>query len=400
MKPGWQVKKLGDVCELVGGGTPSKANESFYTGDIPWATVRDMKNDVIVDTEFKITREAVAKSSTNIIPKNNVVIATRVGLGKICLLAEDTAINQDLRGVTPKKNAGLSVGYLFRWLRSIAHMIVKEGTGATVQGVKLPFVQSLPIPIPPLAEQQRIVALLDEAFAGIDAAKANAEQNLNNARALFDGYLAQVFSQRGEGWVERRLNKISTVLSGFSFKSSDFSLRNVVPSIKITNVGVREFIMETDSLLPGHFLETYSDFSVPAGSIVIALTRSIISGGLKVAIVPVEYDGALLNQRVAAINADESIVLQQFLYKYLCTQSVIDYVEKQANTLMQPNLSINALRDLAIPFPPLPDQQAIVAKLDALSAETKKLEAVYRQKIAALDELKQSLLHQAFTGEL
>ena len=400
MKAGWQVKKLGDVCETGSGGTPLKSKKEYYEGgNIPWLLSGEVSQGEINDARNFITQKGLENSSAKLFPRDTVLVAMYgATAGQVGILRIEAATNQAVCGIFPNHN--FIPEFIYYVLLSKKDALVSQATGNAQPNISQIKIRSLPIPIPPLAEQERLVAILDEAFAGIDAAKANAEQNLNNARALFDGYLAQVFSQRGEGWVERRLNKISTVLSGFSFKSSDFSLRNVVPSIKITNVGVREFIMETDSLLPGHFLETYSDFSVPAGSIVIALTRSIISGGLKVAIVPVEYDGALLNQRVAAINADESIVLQQFLYKYLCTQSVIDYVEKQANTLMQPNLSINALRDLAIPFPPLPDQQAIVAKLDALSAETKKLEAVYRQKIAALDELKQSLLHQAFTGEL
>ena len=83
-KARWQTKNLGDVCNVVGGGTPSKDKAAFYSGDIPWATVRDLKQEVITSTEFKITKEAVKSSSTNIIPSGNVVIATRVGLGKVC----------------------------------------------------------------------------------------------------------------------------------------------------------------------------------------------------------------------------------------------------------------------------------------------------------------------------
>jgi type I restriction enzyme S subunit len=96
---GWQVKELGNICTLIGGGTPAKKNEDFYKGEIPWATVRDMNVDVITQTEFKITEEAIKNSSTNIINAGNVVIATRVGLGKVCLVNQDTAINQDLRGI-------------------------------------------------------------------------------------------------------------------------------------------------------------------------------------------------------------------------------------------------------------------------------------------------------------
>jgi hypothetical protein len=199
IKEGWPVVPLGELCDVVGGGTPSKDNHSFYLGDIPWAKVRDMRQDLITETEFCITEDAVRNSSTNIISSGNVVIATRVGLGKVCLIGQDTAINQDLRGILPRNPEKLAVRYLYWWLKSVSSLIVAEGTGATVQGVKLPLVKSLPVPLRPLPEQQRIVALLDEAFAGLATAKANAERNLRNARAIFESQLQSVFNSGGRG---------------------------------------------------------------------------------------------------------------------------------------------------------------------------------------------------------
>ena len=170
----WKTVELGDVCNITGGGTPSKANANFYIGDIPWATVRDMNRDYLESTDFKISKEAVKESSTNIIPMNNVIIATRVGLGKVCILKQDTAINQDLRGVVPKNEKTLDVNYLFFWFKSISKVIVDAGRGATVHGVTLPFIKSLQIPLPPLPTQQKIVAKLDAIFAEIDKATAAA----------------------------------------------------------------------------------------------------------------------------------------------------------------------------------------------------------------------------------
>ncbi|MCD6526862.1 MAG: restriction endonuclease subunit S [Desulfuromonas sp.] len=400
MSMAWPTKNLGDVCNIIGGGTPSKSRQDFYSGSIPWATVRDMKAELITSTECSITSEAVKGSSTNVIPSGNVIIATRVGLGKVCMLGQETAINQDLRGVVPKSTKTLDVGFLFRWLKSVAATIVAEGTGVTVQGVKLPFVKSLQVPLPPLPEQKRIVAILDEAFAGIDSAVANTEKNLTNARELFESYLNGVFTQRGDGWVEKPVIEIAKVTSGHSFKSGDFSDKSGAKSIKITNVGVRKFVLEANNFLPEDFTETYNRFQVAEGDIVIALTRSIISTGLKVAIVPSEYDGALLNQRVAAIEVNSNIVLRQFLYSFLCTQSVIGYVKKQANTLMQPNLSITDLKNLSVSVPPITEQKKLVEKIGALSDEAQHLESVYQQKLNALAELRQSILQKAFAGEL
>ena len=132
----------------------------------------------------------------------------------------------------------------------------------------------------------------------------------------------------------------------------------------------------------------------------IALTRSIISAGVKVCVVPDSYNQSLLNQRVASVSAKKNYALNTFLYSVLSSNSTKLYIEKRVNTLMQPNLSITDLIELPIYTPSLEEQQTIVAKLDALSAETKKLEAIYQQKLLDLDELKKSILQKAFRGEL
>ena len=194
-----EKKSLGTVCKIMGGGTPSKAGSNFakyYNGNISWATVRDMRNDVIIDTEHKITEEAVKRSSTNIIPKNNVVIASRVGLGKICFLKNDTAINQDLRGIIPLNSNNLSVNYLFWWFKSIAKIIIQNGSGATVHGVKLPFIKNLEIPYPPFPEQQAIVARLDALSAETKKLESIYRQKLTALEELKKSILQKAF--RGE----------------------------------------------------------------------------------------------------------------------------------------------------------------------------------------------------------
>lgn len=182
---------LADICNIVGGGTPSKANRAFYGGTIPWATVRDMNTDLLEDTQFHITQEAVEKSSTNVIPKGNVIIASRVGLGKVCILKQDTAINQDLRAIIPKDKDSLDARYIFWWVKSIASKIIDAGTGATVHGVKLPFIKGLSFALPSIEEQKRVVKKLDETFGAIDKVKEDTIQKLNNLEELKQSILQQ-----------------------------------------------------------------------------------------------------------------------------------------------------------------------------------------------------------------
>ena len=154
------IKRLGDICTFVGGGTPSKKNPDFFNGSIPWATVRDMNVRVIKTTEHSITPDAVQQSATNIIPQGEVVISTHVGLGKVCFLGQDTAINQDLKAVIP--NGGLSRRYLYYWFVSKADELIANGKGATVKGVTLDFVKNLKIQVMPEREQEAVSDTLDK----------------------------------------------------------------------------------------------------------------------------------------------------------------------------------------------------------------------------------------------
>ncbi len=190
----WVEKTLGEVCKIIGGGTPSKKNENFYDGDILWATVRDMKVEVIKNTEHKITSDAVKKSSINIIPKGNVIIATRVGLGKVCIIENDTAINQDLKGIIPSNSKQLSVDFLFRWFKSISNRIIEEGTGATVQGVKLTFINSLKILLPPIKEQQQIVKKLDKLSSETKKLEKIYQEKIKDLEELKKSILQKAFN--------------------------------------------------------------------------------------------------------------------------------------------------------------------------------------------------------------
>jgi len=367
---GVSKKNLGDVCEVIGGGTPSKDNPAYYSGKIPWATVRDMRQEVITETECRITKEAVKGSATNIIPSGNVVIATRVGLGKVCLLGQDTAINQDLRGIIPRDSNSLSVRFLFWWLKSIADVIVAEGTGATVQGVKLPFVKSLRIPIPPLPEQHRIVAILDEAFDGIATAKANAEKNLQNARALFESVLDSV---QGENAPLGNYVNIKTGKLDANAATENGAYPFFTCAKEIYAIDNHAFDCEA-ILLAGN--NAVGDFNVK------------------------HYKGKFnAYQRTYVITiAAENRLSYRFLY-FQMLKSLRQFKEQSVGAGTK-FLKLGMIKELEISLPPIAKQIETASMLDSLLEETQRLESLYQQELTALDDLKKSLLHQAFSGQL
>jgi type I restriction enzyme, S subunit len=400
MKKGWEAKRISEIATHSLGKMLDKAkNRGEPKPYLRNLNVRWGEFDLSDLFEMRFLLEEAEKYTA---VKGDVLICEGGYPGRAAIWDRDEPIYfqkalHRVRFHEPERNKWF-VYYL--QFRDLEGTLRKHFNGAGIQHFTGEALARFELPVPPLAEQQRIVGVLDEAFASLATAQAHAAQNLQNARNLFESHLNAVFTQRGNGWVEKPLNAISTILNGYAFKSTDFSPKASVKCIKITNVGIRKFVAESDSYLPASFPKEYGAVAVKAGCIVIALTRTIIAGGLKVAVVPHEYNRALLNQRVAAIQTDAAILGSDFLFAYLSTQSVADYVIQHVNTLMQPNLSIADLKAMPIPVPPREVQTRITTQLDALAVETQRLQKIYEQKLAALAELKKSLLHQAFSGEL
>ena len=171
----WRLSTLGEsLTAIIGGGTPSRDNPSFWGGDIPWLTVKDMRGRRPTDAQEHITQQAVKESATNIIPPDTVITATRVGLGKVVRVPFAAAINQDLKALVVGPD--LDKSYLEYWLLSVATFLESIGSGTTVKGIRLETLRQLPIPLAPLQEQREIVAELEKQFSRLDEAVANLQR--------------------------------------------------------------------------------------------------------------------------------------------------------------------------------------------------------------------------------
>jgi type I restriction enzyme S subunit len=398
---GWEIKKLGEVCDLMTGGTPSRSKpEYFIEGSIKWLVSGDINKGEIFDCDGRITEEGMNSSNTKYLPINSVLIALN-GQGKtrgtVAMLRTKATCNQSLVCIFPKKNIKLLPEFLFCNLHGRYEEIRKiTGDGGNDRrGLNMPLIRSLKIPLPPIPEQQRIVAILDEAFRVIERSRNNARQNLQNAKEFFESYLQGVFENKGEGWEHSRLGDVCQINDGthFSPKNTDegefmyITAKNIKPySIDLTKIS---YISEKDHK------EIYSRCSPKKGDVLYI--KDGATAGIA-ALNSLDEEFSLLSS-VALLKCSPKI-LNTFLVHYMNSsigkKNFLGYLDGAAIT----RLTLIKIKNVCFSLPPIKTQQTIVQKLDALSAETKKLEAIYQQKMADLEELKKSLLQKAFSGEL
>ena len=403
---GYERRRLAELVDRLTNGYVGPTRDIYVAHGLPYLLARHVRNG-----RLQFDQRAFVSSAFNDGNKRSILKTGDVLLVQSGHIGHSAVVGNEHEGhnchamivLTPKPE--LLCGAFLSHFFSSPEMDKSFGTirsGSTVPHLTCGAVRELLIPVPSIREQRHIVATLDEALEGIAIARANVEKNLQNARELCCRQLESMFVRGGGGrsWPDRRLEQVAGIINGFAFKGTDFQGEPGVRSIKIANVGVREFVEDDGNYLPSAYAQSYSSQAVSKGSIVLALTRTIIAGGLKVAVVPGAFDGALLNQRVAAIQAHATQLDPSFLFAYLSTRSVVEYVKSRVNTLMQPNLSIADLRQLPVPLPPMPEQRELVKEQNRFNEASRRLESVYCRKLAALDELKRSVLHQAFTGRL
>ena len=346
MREGWEIKTLGEVCDISAGQGAPQGEDNYCLDGTPFIKAGNLEALVNGEGEQSVQKvsKEVALSHRLVLHKKGSIVFAKSGMscmkGYVYTLQQDCYVVSHLAILFPNSVSGPYLNYALHFFKP--SNLAKD---ASFPSITLKDLALFPIPFPTsLQEQQRIVGILDQEFAKIDALKANAEKSLQAAKDLFIRVLDTTFDRIEP---EEPLGHLVSIINGYAFKSEDFNKFNSVKSVKITNVGIGEFVETEDANLPQSYLDEKKEFAVHSGDIVFALTRTVIAGGLKVAIIPETYNNALLNQRVAAISVDNEIQ-RQYLFYFFQTTFVKNYILKSVNTLMQPNLSIKDLRAMPV----------------------------------------------------
>jgi len=403
MNSGWQTKKLGEVCEVFADGdwVESKDQSSngirlIQTGNVGEGVFKDRveKARYISEATFKRLR------CTEIFEGDCLVSRLPDPVGRSCILPDTdermiTAVDCTILRFNPNQLFSTFFNYYSQsddYLRRIA----KECTGTTRNRISRSNLGLTPIPVPSLPEQQRIICILDEAFEGIATAKANAEKNLQNAHAIFESYLQSVFTKRGNGWMEMALEELGTITSSKRIFKSEY-VKSGIPFYRtkeIKELANNRKITTELFISEARYKEIKTSFGVPKeGDILLTAIGTIgeiwvVEGNMNFYF----KDGNVLwLKEFTAINPN-------FL-KYVLL-SFVESLNKMAHGSTYSALPIQRLNAHRVLLPSRMEQEKIVTTLDSLREEIQRLATIYERKLAALEALKNSLLHEAFSGNL
>ena len=371
----WKTVPMGELCSIESGASDTKD----AVPDGPYAFF-DRSKTIKRSTRYLYDCEAL------IIPGEGAEFLPKQFSGKFDLHQRAYALFNF--------RTELSIRFLFHYLHHRADYFPSVAVGATVKSLRRRHFVQLPVPVPPLPEQRRIIAILDEAFAAIATAKANTEKSIQNAREVFESDLASIFTTRGPNW---RMRKLAEVSVAFGRGKSRHRPRNEpslyggkYPFVQTGDVRNAVDVIET-------YTQTYSEKGLaqsklwPKGTVCITIAANIAESAI------LGFDSCFPDSIIGAV-PDTNETSSEFLLFLI--QSFKAHLQAQGKGSAQHNINMGTFEDQSFPFPPLDEQAAIVKRLLRLREESSTLSDIAHRKLAALDALKASLLHHAFTGHL
>jgi type I restriction enzyme S subunit len=401
MKVGWEVKTLGDIADVKGGKRVPKGYKlQSEPTKHPYITVSDFTDDGTIDTSYirYVSREVFDQIKMYTISSKDLYLSIAGTIGKTGY------VPPELDGASLTENAcklvlrsGIDRDFIYYFTKS-DDFTRQAGTNTRIAAqpkLSLERLKTIKLPIPSsLTEQQRIVGILSEAFEGIATAKANAEKNLQNARALFESHLQSVFTRRSD---EVPLLRLASEITDGDHSPPPKAPMGV-PFITISDIvkRTREVDFSNTFTVPAeYFLKLKPNKKPRVGDILYTVTGATLG----IPVLVKEHRDFCFQRHIGLIRPNPDTDSAWLTYGLLSPQ-VFRQATIGSTGAAQKTVSLSVLRGLKLPKLALPEQKRIAARLDSLAAETHRLESVYQQKLAALDALKKSLLHQAFAGEL
>lgn len=397
-KTDWQIKKLGEICDFQNG----FAFKSFEYTDSGFFVMRigNVQDGYISLSDPKYIKKSYKPFEKFILKSGDILVSLTGNVGRIGVINEEhlpAVINQRVARIVLKNNESVNKQFFIFFLKSpyFIKELIGVGHGAAQQNISTKDIEDLEIPLPPLPEQQHIVKILDKIFEKVTRAKEIAEKNLQNSRELFKSYLQEIFTSSGKNWEEKKLSEVCEKITDGTHQTPTYYDDGTI-FLSSRNVTSGKIDWENIKYIDDRqHLEMHKRVAPRRNDILLA--KNGTTGVAAIVDKDVTFD---IYVSLALLRALD-VIIPSFLLYFVNSPVAKKQFNKRLKGSGVPNLHLEEIREVVIPFPKsLTEQKVIVKKLDELSAQTKKLEQIYRRKLGLLEGLKKSVLAKAFKGEL
>jgi type I restriction enzyme S subunit len=398
---GWRWVALTELARLESGHTPSRRHPEYWGGSIPWISIQDAKgNDgrTIVDTQEHTNELGIANSSARVLPERTVCLSRTASVGYVVVMGSPMATSQDFVNWICEDQ--LDADYLKYLYIAEGDGLLRFASGAVHQTIYFPEVKAFHVCLPPIGEQKRIVATLDQALEAATRATANTDRNVSNAEALYQSFLDDTFLNNGDGATTQRLGDLADLITKGTTPTSvgHAFVDEGIAFIKVESISESgQFLPEKIARISKACHEALRRSQLQSGDILFS-----IAGALgRTALVTDDIIPANTNQALSIIRLKKSVeILHSYVLTALSTGVVLKQIKEFQGGVAQQNLSLAQVRNLTIPIPPIADQQRIVDAVALFAADVQRLRDMFEKKRSLLGALTSSLLQQAFSGRM
>ncbi len=420
---GWVNTILNSIGSWSTGGTPSRKVSSYFNGDIPWIKSGDLNDGLILQTEETITIDGLENSSAKLLPKQTISMALYgATIGKLGILGIEAATNQACANCEANASFADHV-FVFYYLWSQRQLLIEQGQGGAQPNLTNAIVRNWPISLPPLAEQKRIVDVVEKLFVRVN----NAKQRLGNAAKTMKRFRRSVLNASCTGkltedwrnkyfsteerqsqellridlpksWIVAKIHEFaSKVGSGATPRGGKKSYKSTgIPLIRSQNIHFEGFNKKGLAFIDKTQAEALKSVEVRTNDVLLNITGASIG---RVTLAPEEMDGGRVNQHVCIIRP-EKIVLPAFLSYFLTSPVMQNFIMKKQYGVTRQALTKGMILDFDIPIPPPDEQKEIIQRVEKLFTLTNKIKEHVKTATEKAEKLTQSILAKAFRGEL
>ena len=380
-----EVKTLGELCNIVSGGTPSRSKVEFWKeGTIPWIKIGNIKEKYVNEADEYITQAGLDGSSAKMFAKGTVLYTIFATLGEVGILGIDACTNQAIAGLTIKDTNQLNTDYLYYYLKSKKNYVNKISRGVAQNNINMSMLRSFELPLPEISKQEEIVAILDKVFAIIN----DRQHELQKLDELIKSRFVEMFGDIPDD-KKVMMAEVCKIITDGTHQPPKFTPIGI-PFLFVSNIVTNEINYDAEKFISE---ETYDELikrtPIEIGDILLSTVGSYGHPAI------VKSNKQFCFQRhIAYIKPDAALVNSEYLRGAILSENVQRQIDKRVKGIAQKTLNLSEIRKLRLPLPPMEQQ----GRFAAFVAQTDKSKLTIQKSLEELETLNKALMQKYFGG--